>query len=146
MSPGQCRSKNGESEKSNQRKILKSRRGDSSIQIDIGRCAAFHVGYLSRATRPIWSKGLRAPRRSRSRCIVLIGERTHNVQFSIDYYGPAVFPKTLILARRSLLQVREAFHFSPPPGHRIEHKTCDDGQKSQQHEPSRKHRCWKARN
>ena len=65
----------------------------------------------------------------------------------IDYYGGFPQPvSNLLLARRLVLQVREAFRFSPPPSHRIEHETCDDRQKSQDHEPGRKHCCWKARN
>jgi hypothetical protein len=39
----------------------------------------------------------------------------------------------LMLARRSLLQVGEALHFPPPPSHGIEHETCDDEKKREQH-------------
>jgi hypothetical protein len=60
--------------------------------------------------------------------------RLRNVRFAIDHYGPMISLKpvtNLLLARRLLLQVGEAFHFSPSPGHRIEHETSGYREKGQ---------------
>src|SRR4051794_40271801 len=59
--------------------------------------------------------------------------------------SPSDFAPVRVIAGRAVLQIGDQLHFPPPAGHRVEHQTCDDREKGQQHEPGGQDRGRKAR-